>query len=101
MRRKSQLEKELAHVQATDFKGADTSEVNIGTIVGLKDDSGNSIEYTILGAWDSIPENNIVSYLSNIGMALIGAKPGDKVEVSDLETEKVRSLTVDSIKAYN
>ncbi|MFK7909609.1 MAG: GreA/GreB family elongation factor [Akkermansiaceae bacterium] len=101
MRRKSQLEKELAHVQATEFKGADTSEVNIGTIVHLADDAGNKIQYTILGAWDSIPEENVVSYLSNIGMALIGAKPGDQVEVRDLETEKIRNLTIESIEAYN
>ena len=33
MRRKSQLEKELVHVQATDFSNADTSAVNIGTVV--------------------------------------------------------------------
>lgn len=100
MRRKSQLEKELAHVQATNFKGADTTSVSIGTIVHLKDDAGNPIQYTILGAWDSIPEKNVVSYLSNIGMALIGAKPGDQVEVRDLETEKIRNLTIDSIEAY-
>lgn len=101
MRRKSQIEKELAHVQATNFKGADTSSVSIGTIVHLKDDTGKPIKYTILGAWDSIPEENVVSYLSNIGMALLGAKPGDQVEVSDLETEKIRKLTLESIEAYN
>lgn len=101
MRRKSQLEKELAHVQSTDFKNVDTSEVNIGTIVNLTDDAGNKIQYTILGAWDSVPEKNTVSYLSNIGMALIGAKPGDRVEVSDLETEMIRNLTVESVEAYN
>ena len=101
MRRKSQLEKELAHVQSTDFKNADTSEVNIGTIVTLVDDGGHAIQYTILGAWDSVPEENVVSYLSNIGMSLIGAKPGDQVDVRDLETEKIRKLTIDSIEAYN
>lgn len=101
MRRKSQLEKELAHVQSTDFKNVDTSEVNIGTIVNLTDDAGNKIQYTILGAWDSVPEKNTVSYLSNIGMALIGAKPGDRVEVSDLETEMIRNLTVESVEAFN
>ena len=35
-----QLEKDLAHVQTTDFIGADTSAVNIGTMVTLADDSG-------------------------------------------------------------
>ncbi|MCP5536652.1 MAG: GreA/GreB family elongation factor [Akkermansiaceae bacterium] len=100
MRRKSQLEKELAHVQATDFSGADTSSVNIGTIVHLEDDAGQPVSYTILGAWDSVAEENIVSYLSEIGMTLMGAKPGDRMEVRDMETEKYRYLTLKSIEAY-
>ncbi|MBK1855871.1 GreA/GreB family elongation factor [Verrucomicrobiaceae bacterium 5K15] len=101
MRRKAQMEKELRHVQATDFKNVDTSEVNIGTIVNMEDDAGNPVKYTILGAWDSIAEENIVSYLSDVGMTLIGAKPGDVLDVRDLETEKNRKLTVVSIEAYN
>ena len=101
MRRKSQMEKELHHVQSTTFKGADTSEVNIGTIINLEDDAGEAVQYTILGAWDSVPEENIVSYLSDVGMTLIGAKEGDVLDVRDLETEKNRKLKITSIKAYN
>jgi len=100
MRRKSQLEKELHHVQATDFSTADTSTVNIGTVVHLEDDAGTPVDYTILGAWDSVPEKNIVSYLSEIGMTLMGAKPGDRMEVRDMETETNRHLTVKKIEAY-
>ena len=100
MRRKSQIEKELAHVQATDFKGADTSTVNIGTIVNLEDDAGKAVKYTILGAWDTIADENIVSYLSEVGMTLMGAKPGDRMDARDMETEKDRPLTVKSIEAY-
>lgn len=100
-RRRSQYEKELAHVQATDFSGADCSTVNIGTVVTLKDDAGKSVQYTILGAWDSVPEENVVSYLSEIGMTLVGTKLGDKLDVRDMETEKNRGLTVESIDAYN
>lgn len=100
MRRKSQLEKELAHVQATDFSNPDTSQVNIGTVVHLEDDAGNPVSYTILGAWDSVPEKNIVSYLSDIGITLVGAKPGDRMQVRDMETEQNRHLTVKSIEAY-
>lgn len=101
MRRKSQMEKELHHVQSTDFKNAETSEVNIGTIVHMESEAGEKVQYTILGAWDSIPEKNIVSYLSDVGMVLIGAKVGNTLEVRDLETEKNRKLTVVSIEAYN
>ena len=100
MRRKSQLEKELAHAQATDFANADTSVVNIGTIVHMEDDGGKAVTYTILGAWDSVPEKNIVSYLSEIGMTLLGTKPGDRMEVRDMDTETNRFLTVKKIEAY-
>lgn len=100
MRRKSQLEKELAHAQATDFSAPDTSQVNIGTVVHLEDDGGKAVKYTILGAWDSVPEENVVSYLSDIGITLVGAKPGDRMEVRDMETEKNRFLTVKTIEAY-
>lgn len=101
MRRKAQMEKELNHVQATDFKAADISEVNIGTIIHLEDDAGAPVQYTILGAWDSVPEDNVVSYLSEVGMTLIGAKEGDELDVRDLETEKNRKLTITKIEAYN
>lgn len=100
MRRKSQLEKELAHAQATDFSDPNTAEVSIGTVVHLEDDGGQRVSYTILGAWDSVPEENIVSYLSDIGITLVGAKPGDRMEVRDMETEKNRFLTVKTIEAY-
>jgi hypothetical protein len=33
-------------------------------------------------------------------MTLMDAKPGDKLEVRDMETEKYRNLTIDSIEAY-
>ena len=100
-RKKSQLEKDLAKVQPTDFSNADTSKVDMGTIVHLKDEDGKDVTYTVLGAWDAKPEENVVSYLSGIGLTLIGAKPGDKLDVRDMETEKTRSLTVESIEAYN
>ncbi|MCK7482557.1 MAG: GreA/GreB family elongation factor [Candidatus Moduliflexus flocculans] len=34
----------------------------------------------ILGAWDSDPEQGIISYLSPVAQALLGHKPGDEVE---------------------
>ena len=66
----------------------------------MEDDGGKPVTYTILGAWDSVPEKNIVSYLSEIGMTLIGTKPGDRMEVRDMDTETNRFLTVKKIEAY-
>ena len=94
------MEKELTIAQGTDFSGADISGVNIGTVVVLVTADGSEETYTVLGAWDSVPEEKIVSYLSDIGQALIGEKPGATVEIKDLETEKMQVVTIKSISAW-
>ena len=98
-RRRTDMEKELDLAQGTDFSGVDTSSAAIGTVVVLENPQGEKT-YTILGAWDSDPENNVVSYLSNVGRALVGKKVGDSVDVIDLETEKNESFTLKSISAW-
>jgi transcription elongation GreA/GreB family factor len=98
-RRKSELEKDLDNAQGSDLTGADASAVNIGTVVTLR--HGDSTEqYTVLGAWDSDPDKRLVSYLSEIGQALIGQKVGDKVEFRDLETEEARTYEIVEITAW-
>ena len=98
-RRRTDMEKELDLAQGTDFSGVDTSSAAIGTVVLLENPQGEKT-YTVLGAWDSEPENNVVSYLSNVGRALVGKKVGDSVEVTDLETEKAETFTLKSISAW-
>lgn len=99
-RRHKDMEQELELAQGTDFANPETKTVGIGTVVTLENEKGEKT-YTILGAWDSEPENNVVSYLSDVGRALIGKAPGDTVEAKDLETEKVEKFTVKSITAWN
>ncbi|NIP97642.1 MAG: transcription elongation factor GreAB, partial [Akkermansiaceae bacterium] len=48
-RRKVELEKDLANAQGSDLSGADTTAVNIGTIVTLTTEGGAGREYTVLG----------------------------------------------------
>jgi transcription elongation GreA/GreB family factor len=99
-RRKVELENDLNRAQGTDFKGADVSGVNIGTVVTLEREGGGDEQYTVLGAWDSDPEKQFVSYLSEIGQALIGRKVGDTVDFRDLETEEMHKRTITGISAY-
>lgn len=101
MHRKSELEREIHRARGTDFKGSDASKVNIGTIVTLKDASGTEVEMTVLGAWDSAPEKKLVSYLSEVGRALVGRLPGETVEIRDQETEVFETLTIQSIRPFN
>ncbi|MDB4647066.1 GreA/GreB family elongation factor, partial [Akkermansiaceae bacterium] len=75
--RKNDLERDLERARPTDFKGADTSAINIGTKVMVAIEGGEERSMTMLGAWDGDPEKNIVSYLSEIGQALLGKVVGD------------------------
>ncbi|GAA5119237.1 GreA/GreB family elongation factor [Luteolibacter yonseiensis] len=99
--RRTALEKEIANSRGTDFKGSDAGRINIGTIVTLADAAGAETEITVLGAWDSIPETKTVSYLSEVGKALVGRAPGETVQVRDEETEQMQTLTVRSIRPFN
>jgi len=101
MRRKSELEKDISRARGTDFKGSDATTVNIGTIVTLQDAAGATVVMTVMGAWDSEPEKKIVSYLSEVGKALVGHAPGDTIEVRDALTETMGTLTIMSIKPFN
>lgn len=87
--RKNELERDLERARPTDFKGADTSAVNIGTKVVLALASGEKRELTMLGAWDADPEKNIISYLSEVGQVLLGKSVGEEVEIRDAETEEL------------
>jgi transcription elongation GreA/GreB family factor len=81
MRRKEELEAQLMRARGTDFSNAKTDAVNIGTVV-LATDLGTSRPetFTILGAWDSDPDNGLISYLSPVGAAFLNHKVGDEVE---------------------
>jgi transcription elongation GreA/GreB family factor len=100
VRRKSELQRDLDRARGTDFRGADTSCVNIGTVVTLVDETGVETEYAVLGAWDSDPEHHKVSYLSEIGAALIGGEPGRTVRARDPLADMVKSFTVKAIRAW-
>lgn len=97
--RKAQLEDELSMAEVIDMSNVDTSMVSIGSVVRLKNaNTGDFAEFTILGAWDSDPAKNIISYKTNMAQSLLGRKPNDLVEVcSDDHSE---TWQVESIRAY-
>lgn len=74
------LHDELQFARPIDFVKVDTSTVCIGTTVTLKPvDKGENVVLTVLGPWDSDPEQNIFSYLARVVAGLLGKKPGDIV----------------------
>ncbi|HVU26609.1 MAG TPA: GreA/GreB family elongation factor [Verrucomicrobiae bacterium] len=81
MRRKDELESQLARARGQDFSNAKTDVVNIGTNVEATNLETNQREtFTILGAWDSDPDKGVISYLTPVGQALLNHKVGDEVE---------------------
>ena len=79
--RQSELQTDLMRAKPTDFMDAPADAVGIGSIVNLSNsDSGEAQKYTILGAWDSDPDKNVLSYLTPLGQNLLGKKVDDLVE---------------------
>ena len=76
MRRSEELSRLLAQAQPTDFRGVSCEETAMGTSVTFVTDSGEQVVYTILGAWDSVPEERVVAYSSKLGARLLGHKVG-------------------------
>jgi transcription elongation factor GreA len=98
MRRKEELEAQLARARGTDFSNAKTDAVNIGTIVQATNLETNQSEtFSILGAWDSDPDQGIISYLTPIGQSLLNHKVGEEVEFELHETK--RRYRIENIEA--
>ena len=98
--RKAQLEEELKLAQVIDFNNIDTSTVSVGSIVRMRQlESGKIVEYTILGAWDSDPAKNIISYKTSLAQSLMGKKESDIVESS--VDDRKESWQIESIRAYS
>jgi transcription elongation GreA/GreB family factor len=99
MRRKAELENQLVRARGTDFANTGTETVTIGSVVRASDLETNQTEtFTILGAWDSDPDNGVISYLSPVAQALLNRKVGEQVE---FELHEVRHHhRIESISAY-
>jgi len=84
------LADELSRSRALDPAAIDATEVRVGTRVRLRNPaSGAERDATILGPWDSKPEEAIYSYQSEFAQRLLGSKPGDRVALLDGPAEIV------------
>ena len=88
----SKLNGEIDRAILFDPSLVNTSKVSFGTKVTLLNKNTDSREeYTILGPWESDPENRIISYLSPFGGTVFNKVVGDEVEFSSND-EKVLYL---------
>ena len=77
----SRLQEELNHAVVCDPTTSTTAIVSFGTVVTLTDNtSGKDEKYTILGPWESDPDNNVISYMSPFGNAIMDKKVGTSVQ---------------------
>ncbi|WP_010258786.1 transcription elongation factor GreA [Treponema primitia] len=94
----AKLKDEIERAQLFDPSTINLNRVSFGTKVLLSNESnGENEEYTILGPWESDPDNRIISYLSPLGGAILNKKIGEKFNFS-INDEKV-SYTVKEISA--
>lgn len=97
--KKEMLEADLARAQITKFTEAPVDQIGIGSVAGLRVAStGQNVTYTILGAWDSDPENQILSYETPLAKNLLGKRVGEQVTVSIDGNEE--TWIVESIDRY-
>ncbi|HOX01512.1 MAG TPA: GreA/GreB family elongation factor [Candidatus Paceibacterota bacterium] len=99
MRRKAELESQLARARGTDFVSPRTDVVSIGTRVHVTDlaDSHGEI-YIILGAWDFDAQRGIISYLSPIAQSLLNRAVGEEIELE--HDHQLHRYRIERIEAY-
>jgi transcription elongation GreA/GreB family factor/transcription elongation factor GreA-like protein len=98
-RRRSEMERDLSLARGTDFSNVDANQVTIGTTVTLREVKDGSIDvYSVLGAWDTDPDNGIISYQSALAKALLGHKVGDQVDAPTEHGD--RAVVIEKIETW-
>jgi transcription elongation factor GreA len=78
-----QLETMLKHAKLIDEDEVNTEQVSLGSKVKLLDlEYKEEVEYHIVGSTEADPTNHKISNESPVGIALLGMKKGNVVEVN-------------------
>jgi transcription elongation factor GreA len=72
----------------------DPHTVGVGSIVEVANEEGDHQTYTILGPWEADPDKQIISYQSQMAMAMCGNKIGDSFKFRDEE------LKITNLKSF-
>ena len=104
MGRQDEMDRTLKLLKPTDFAGVSCETAEPGTRVTIETAKGRAT-YTILGELDRDEQLNIISSRSRLAAALLGHKPGDKVELpAERGTESGTLVAVepldDAVKAW-
>jgi len=78
----TQLEDRLARAQVIETVGSEDGKIRFGATVELEDvDSGETIEYVIVGEDEADAAEGRISVTSPVARALLGKEEGDEVSV--------------------
>ena len=78
---------ELQSAQIITADTVDNTKISFGTKVCLLDNNnGNKIEYSILGQWESDPNNNVINFKTPLANALLNKKVDEIVKFTINET---------------
>jgi transcription elongation GreA/GreB family factor len=81
-RRRDELERDILLVQPIEFEKIKVKEYSVvGSAVTIKLDSGKEEQYFLVGAWDGNPDENIISYKTRMGQAIMHHKAKDEIKL--------------------
>lgn len=85
-----EIEKILKNAEVVTSEDVDGSAINIGSTVRIRDvEFDEEMEYKIVGSTEADCLGGKISNESPVGMALIGAKVGEKIEIETPNGEMV------------
>lgn len=100
-RRAARIQAEINRATVFDPTTVTTAIVSFATTVTLhNNNSGKDEVYTILGPWESDPENKVISYMAPFGNAIMDSKVGDTVKFNineysyDYEIKEIRAAKI-------
>jgi transcription elongation factor GreA len=76
------LEDKLRSATVIDSSSITNDVVGVGSVVHVKDESGKSVKYTIVGSAEASPTEMKLSNESPVGKALMGHKRGEEVVIT-------------------
>jgi transcription elongation factor GreA len=77
-----EIERMLKNAEVIDEDSVNTTEVNVGNTVRIKDlETEEEFTYKLVGTTEADPLNQKISNDSPVGNALIGRKVGEQVEI--------------------
>src|SRR5438309_11640221 len=89
----AQLEEKLRSATVIDSSSISNDVVGVGSIVHVKDESGKSVKYAIVGSAEASPTEMKLSNESPVGKALIGHKRGEQVVISTPRGKRKLKIT--------